>query len=379
MRRGRAALAAAAALLLFPAAAQAHPELAWLPPYADRVVPTGPSVVELRFTEPVAPVGDGIRVTGPHGQTAATGPVRRAAETLRRPVDTAERGTYLVEWQVVGDDTHPARGAFLFSVGDQTRTGLPGEGAGLWLQALGRWLSFTGLALGFGVPCAAALSGGMTRRLWRLVSCGIGLAVVAEPVALLGQTATLAPSRSFDLGLAEDVLLTDYGHVASLRLGAALGLWALAGALRHEPPRAPWAIPALGVAAALAAALSSHRIAALPGPVSLAVAAAHVAAATAWLGCVVVALTEERGRALARPATLAAFAVVLTGVGLALGHLESLRDLVETAYGTALAVKIAFVAAAFALGAATRRRAELATGLAALGAAAVVVSLLPPA
>ena len=74
----------------------------------------------------------------------------------------------------------------------------------------------------------------MTERLWRLVSVGVVLMVVAEPVALLGQTTTLAPSRAFDAGLARDVLLTSYGHIAGLRLGAALGLWALAGAVCQD-------------------------------------------------------------------------------------------------------------------------------------------------
>ena len=41
-------------------------------------------------------------------------------------------------------------------------------------------------------------------------------------------------------------------------------------------------------------------------------------------------------------------------------------------------MKIALVAVAIALGAAARRRAELVAGLAALAAAAVLVSLLPP-
>ena len=376
----RAALAAVAlVVLLLPAAAQAHPRLAGEPAYAGSIVARGPSVIVLRFDEPVKPVGAGIRVTGPDGRDVATGPVRRTGTTLARPVDTGRRGTYVVEWQVVGDDTHPARGAFLFSVGERTRGGVPGDaGVGLWLQALGRWLSFAGLALGFGVPFAAVLSGGMTRRLWRLVNAGIALVLVAEPIALVGQTATLAPSQVLDPGLAGDVLLTSYGHAAGLRLGAALALWALAGALRQASPRALWAIPALGGAAAIVAALPAHRIAALPEGLSTGLAAAHVASVSAWLGCVVVALAEGRSQTLARPGVLAALVLVLTGSGLALGNLGSAGDLLRTGYGATLSVKIALVAVAIALGAAARRRAELVAGLAALAAAAVLVSLLPP-
>ena len=146
----------------------------------------------IRFSEPVDPVGAGISVTGPTGADATNGAVRRRGDTLTRPIDARTRGTYVVEWLVVGGDAHPARGAFLFSVGMQTRSGLPGgSDAGLVLQAVARWLSLAGFALGFGVPFAAALSGGMTARLWRLVTGGVALMVVAEPVALLGQTTTL--------------------------------------------------------------------------------------------------------------------------------------------------------------------------------------------
>ena len=48
------------------------------------------------------------------------------------------RGTYVVEWLVVGGDAHPARGAFLFSVGEQTRSALPGGSRGR-RDAAGAW------------------------------------------------------------------------------------------------------------------------------------------------------------------------------------------------------------------------------------------------
>lgn len=374
-----AALAAAAALAL-PAAAAAHPRLLEAPSFAGATVASGPRAVALRFSEPVEPVGAGIRVTGPDGHDAAAGAVRSQGGILSRRVDARGRGTYAVEWVVVGHDGHPARGAFLFSVGEQTRSVLPGGGgAGTWLQALGRMLSLAGFALGFGVPFAAALSGGMSRRLWRLVSAGIVLMLAAEPVALLGETATLAPGRWLDPALARDVLQTSYGHLAGLRLGAAVALWALGAAVRQGPPRALWAIPALGGAVALVHADAAHRVAELPSTLSLLLAATHTAAFAAWLGCVVVVLSERRAALLARPAVVAALVLVLSGSGLALGHLETPGDLAATGYGRTLAVKAAFVGAALALGAAARRRAELAAGLLVVAAAALLVSLLPPA
>ena len=384
MRVAAAAVAIVALAALLPGVAGAHPRLVATTPAAGAELAVAPRAVVVRLSEPADPVGDGISITGPDGRDVARGPVVVSGATLTRAIDAHGQGSYVVEWLVVGADTQPARGAFLFSVGEATRTALPDRAAegvalqGFVLQTLGRWLSLAGFALSFGVPFAALLSGGMTRRLWRLVSAGIVLMITAEPVALLGQMATLAPSRLLEPAFAEDVFLTNYGHLASLRLGAALGLWALAGALHQASPRTQWAIPAVGVAVALVHAGSAHRIAGLASALSLLLAAAHVAAFGAWLGCVVVALGESRGRQLARPAVLAALGLVLTGSALALAHLQGPYDLLETAYGATLGVKVALVAATLALGAAARRRAELAAALAVLAAASLLVSLVPP-
>jgi copper transport protein len=379
MRRAAAATAVVALALLYPAAAAAHPRAVATIPAAGAVVPAATHSVSVRLSEPAEPVGDGISVRGPDGHEAARGPVVVRGATISRRIDSKLHGSYVVEWQVVGDDAHPARGVFIFSVGSPTLSEAPSAGhTGVVLQTLGRFLSFAGYALGFGVPFAALLSGGMTPRLWRLVSTGIVLMLVAEPVALVGQTATLAPSRALDAGLARDVLQTSYGHVTALRLGAAIGLWALAGAVRSSSARAQWSIPALGLAVAVVQADAGHRIAGVPTAVAILLGAAHIASFGAWLGCVAVAVGERRGRELARPAVLSALLLVSTGAALAFGQLGSVGDLVHTAYGRTLGLKLALAAAALALGAAARRRAELAAALAVLAAAGLLVSLTPP-
>jgi copper transport protein len=380
MRRAVAGLAAAAALAgLLAGSAAAHPRLASSSPAEGARLEQGPAQVVVRLTEPSQPVGDGLTVTGPDGARVTRGPVSVSGAVLTRAVDARAKGTYVVEWQVVGDDSHPASGAFFFGVGEAGSAALPARGqTGTAFQALGHWLSLLGYALGFGVPFAALLSGGLTRRLWRLVSAGIVLMLVAEPVSLLGQTAALSPGRALDPGLARDVLQTSYGHLAGLRLGAALGLWALAGALRQASPRAQWSLPALGAVTALAVADAAHRIVGLPWWLSLVVEALHVAAFGAWLGCILVAVAAARSRALTRPAVLAATLLVVSGVGLALAHLGGPNDVLDTAYGRALGLKVALVALALALGAVARRRAELVAALAALAAASVLISLAPP-
>ena len=378
-RRVACALVLVALAGVLAEAAAAHPKLAATVPAAGAQLERAPRAVVIRLTEHSEPVGDGISVTGPDGREVAQGKVIVGRLSLTRAIDARQQGSYVVEWLTVGSDSHPARGAFFFSVGEPTKAVLPGPArAGRILEVLGRWLSLLGFALGFGVPFAALLSGGMTTRLWRLVSAGVVLMILAEPIALLGQTALLAPARMFDVQLIEDVLLTSYGHLVGLRLGAAIGLWALAGAVRGSTPRAQWSIPALGAVVAVIEAGNAHRFDGLPAFVAVLLVAVHVAAFAAWIGCIVVALAESRARALAHTASLAAFALVVTGAGLALGHLESFSDLVETAYGATLSVKIALVGVAFALGAAAWRRAELAAALAVLAAASLLVSLVPP-
>jgi copper transport protein len=362
-----------------PAGALAHPRVVETTPRADARLESPPRAVVIRLSERSDPVGHGITITGPSGREAGRGPVVVSGRTLTRSVDAREQGSYVVEWLVVGDDAHPARGTFLFSVGEPTRASVPRDlPGGELVSAIGRWLALAGFALGFGVVLAALLSGGMTTRLWRLVSTGVLLMIVAEPVALLGQLATLAPARVLDLGFAENVLLTRFGHLSALRLGGALGLWALAGAVRSGPTRPQWMIPALGIPLSVVYAASAHRIEGIPVSFSLLLEAAHLGAFAAWLGCIVVALRESRAARLERPAVLGAVVLVLSGSGLALGHIPGPADLVETAYGLTLGFKLALVAAAFAVGAAAMRRVELVLAFLVLAAASLLVSLVPP-
>jgi copper transport protein len=379
MKRAAAALASVAVAGALATPALAHPRIATTVPAAGAVVQRPPTVVVVGLNEASEPVGDGISVRGPDGREAARGPVSTRARALSRHVDATQQGSYVVSWTVVGDDSHPARGAFVFSVGRQTKASLgAGRHTGVTLQAIGRLLSLAGFALGFGAPFAALVSGGMTRRLWRLVNGGIVLMLVAEPVSLLGQTATLAPSSIFDPSLAGDILLTQYGHVTGLRLGAAVGLWALAGAVRNSSPRMQWAIPGAGAVVALVQADGAHRIGGVPTGLSIVLEGAHAAAFAAWAGCIVVAVAEGRGRRLAQTAVLSALVLVATGAGLALGQIGSLADLVETGYGATLAVKLGLVAVVLALGAIAWRRAELAVAFTVLAAASLLVSLAPP-
>jgi copper transport protein len=377
--------AAGAALALFPVSVLAHAQLIVSNPASGAVLDSLPATVSLFFSEPVTPAGRGINVYGPDGKLVSSGVARADGKRLSVGLSApGADGTYAVLWTVVASDTHPSRGEFSFSVGHASAVRAPGLGVGdvglvspvgLALQAAGRWLHFAGYALGFGSAIYGLFLFGGQRPV-RLAGAGVVLLLVAEPLALLAQTASLDPAQTFDGDALIGALASPFGRVLGLRVAAALGLWAVLGALR-QAPRLRWAIPALGLALALVDATAAHATPALPQPLGAALNALHVAAMGVWLGGLagfVVAPTSAFGRVAAWSAGL----LVASGAALALLHFASPLELVTTAYGGVLIVKVPLMAAALWLAWRGRRRWELGALAAVLVAAAVLVSLPPP-
>ncbi|HEY8810869.1 MAG TPA: hypothetical protein VIO86_00100, partial [Candidatus Dormibacteraeota bacterium] len=302
--------------------------------------------------------------------------------------------------RVVAQDTHPSRGAYTFSVGHPSpapggavESGDLGAVAplGLLLQALARWLHFLGFALSFGVLTFQLLVLRELQpppRLRRLVYLGIGLLIVAEPIALVAQAASLGTVDSPSLA---DVLGSAFGRVLALRVGAALLLWGLLGALREVGWRWAWSVPVLGVALALIDGLAGHTIRGAPELAAQLLTAVHVAAMVAWVGgfaalLAVVGATADRQRLLTRFGRLAVVSVALlvaSGLLLALVHLRTPADLAFTAYGLTLAFKVAAVAVALGaaylgLRSARSGRPEAIALAGVLALAALLASLPPP-
>jgi len=358
-----------------------------------------PLEVRVTFSEPVTAFGRGIDVISPSGRLVSDTAVA-SGDSLSAAVDSTEEGTYLVEWRVVAQDTHPSRGTYTFSVGHSSPTpaGLATGGdlgsvapLGLILQALGRWLHFLGFALAFGVYGFSFLvlrEPEPAPRLRRLITAGILLLVAAEPVALAGQAASFG---SLDQASLADVLGSAFGRVLALRLGAPLLLWGILGAVRSAPAPAGWAIVGVGAALALVDGLAGHTIPGLPTPVAYLLTAVHVGSMVAWAGGFAGLLAALPGRAgkarlvarFGRIATVAVGLLVASGGLLALVHLRSPGDLAFSSYGLALAVKVAVVA--IAIGAAwigvRRFRAGHPEALALAGVlalASLLASLPPP-
>jgi copper transport protein len=339
------------------------------------VLASAPSTVTLVFSEPVTPAAAGIRVYGPTGREVA-GAVSPRGAVLEAPVTASEAGTYVVLWQVYSADTHPSRGAFAFSVGGSSANpyaGLlstPEAGTstplGLALQALARWVHFVGFALTFGVVAYGVLAR-RRERFGRLVLTGVGLLLVAEPLSLVAQLASL----SFDADTALAVLGSGFGRILFLRLGAALVAWTLIATKR------PWPVLATGGAIAVLDGLTAHAIPSVPGA-GQALASVHVAAMGLWAGGLIAFLRAPDQR-FGRYALITFGAAVVTGLALGLAHTRFGEELLGSDYGRVLLVKAAIVAAAGVAALIRRRRAEAVAVFAAIGGAAVVAALPPPA
>ncbi|HEV2967828.1 MAG TPA: CopD family protein, partial [Candidatus Dormibacteraeota bacterium] len=184
------------------------------------------------------------------------------------------------------------------------------------------------------------------------------------------------PSQTFDGDALTSALASPFGRVLGLRLGGALLLWAVLGALR-QAAWLRWAIPGLGIALALVDATAAHATPALPQPLGLLLNALHVATMGLWLGGVAAFALAPAG-GFGRVAGWSLGLLVVSGAALAILHFNSPLELMTTPYGAALAIKLPLVAIALFFAWRARRRWELVTLLVVIAAASVVVSLPPP-
>lgn len=386
------------------------------------VLQSPPTAVKITFSEPVQLVGRGIRVLAPTGKAAATGKATVVGDQASVALDASQTGTYVVEWQVESADTHPARGRFAFSVGEPSAAvaGLGGgdvgqvTALGLGLQALGRWLHFAGFALAFGTLAFVLLLPAAGAGVWRLVNAGIVLLLVAEPLAVFGQTASFGVDQIFDPDALLDALSSNFGRLLAFRFAAALLLWVLTGSAPSTHVRrgdrergedstgrpGERVVAGIGAGIGLALAgvdgLSAHSASFQPVALGLLVHGLHLSAMGVWLGglaALLMAWPAAKAAGVQRHllvgfGKIAAGSVgvlAVTGVAMAAVHLTTPVQLIATDYGRVLAGKQLVFCAACALAfAALRRakqvlwRAELTALVVLIGVAGLLVSLPPP-
>lgn len=403
MRRlSPALLGALAAILLLPAPASAHARVVSLDPALGAVLTSAPQLIRVEFSEPVTPFGRGIDVYAPDGRRISSRAVIQGDSLVVSLGDSSgsAEGTYLVVWRVVAQDTHPSRGSYPFSVGHAgpAPTGDLAGGdlgavspLGFLLQALARWLHFLGFALSFGVLAFMLIvlrEPEPPARLRRLVYLGIALLIAAEPIALVAQAASLGAIDSPSLA---DVLGSAFGRVLALRLAAALALWGILGAPRAALGAGIWSLLVLGALLAGIDGLSGHTIRGLPRAAGALLTAIHEASMVVWVGgfiglLAVIGATADKGALAARFGRVAVVSVavlILSGGLLALAHLGAPADLMLTAYGLTLSIKLLAVGTALWLAWTGLRRLrsgrpELLALAGVLALAAVLASLPPP-
>ncbi|MBX9856174.1 MAG: copper resistance protein CopC [Gemmatimonadaceae bacterium] len=365
LSHGRLPLFVVLALSLFavlPSTARAHGSLKSSTPAAASSLTVVPRELRLVFTEAPALAFSRLELLDASGTAVALSPVRLAAETRRALVadirGTLAAGTYTVVWQIAGDDGHPVRGRYTFTVASGAKptaqmsldtsppsAAAPAEvrpeahhdpasmpqGASFGVESVGyvaiRALLYLGLLMAIG---AGAFQGAVLHLLQRrhgadsllLASArhgaarigmlGTAFVAVAAVLRMGAQSYAMhSPGATFDPQLVRAMLMeTVWGRGWLLQIGGTVV--AAAGFRSAIRGTGGWGLAVLGVLAlALTPALSGHA-AATPERAGLAIVAdtLHVIGAGGWLGSLLVVLVaglpvamrlpdEERGAAVA--------------------------------------------------------------------------------
>ncbi|HEX6713791.1 MAG TPA: copper resistance protein CopC [Thermoleophilaceae bacterium] len=380
-----------AAALISPSSAAAHAALTGSDPAAGARLGATPSVVRLSFTERPDPSLSRIDVVDTAGQVRQRGRAAAVAgdpRTLAVPVTRLPRGSYTVRYRVIAGDGHPTAGQLTFGVQAAAGAATAAPARSLSpLEAGARTAFIVGLVLVLGAA-AAALGGFGGMRDLRLAAGGWLLATAA--LVLLAET----QRRSAHVGFG--TLLDSSAGDGLLKRGAALIGCGTALEFARSPRRRRLGLGLAGLLALLAIEAHVATGHASVSPARVIFQFAHFGAAGVWIGGLVALLLGRRRsidvRRFSRIAGAAFGVVVVTGALRAVEQVPSPAQLVTSAYGRMILVKVALVVpiALFAwrnrravvsgrLGNLVRTsRAELGLAGGALLAAAVLGALAPP-
>ena len=390
LRRAVAVVAVAGAGLvlavLASSPAAAHAELVGTDPKDGSVLDAPPGALALTFNEPVQVRSDSVTVLAADGTPVEAAAVPVGATVAITPSTRLGDGTYVVSWRVISLDAHPIAGAFSFSVGGPSTTGVdvvvPEPSAALVaVRAAAQGAVYasafvvTGLVV-FELFVQHASPGAAPVLRRRIQITRRAALVLAATATVLTVPLTVAWQAGDGLGA-----LTRLGTwTTGLSNGitpAALLIGGLALATSTAPraarcPRATWpaGLAIGGSAVALGSLLLvGHTRTFGPSWLVLTADALHVGAGAVWLGGVVglaLTLTASAGVEPRRAAsTVARFsalggwlvlALALTGATLGWRIVGSLEALVTSTYGRTLLVKIALALLIVAIAAWNRYR-----------------------
>ena len=338
--------------------ASAHADFVSASPDPGTGLPQAPGAVVIKFTEPLIEDLSSIEVTGPAGETATKGPtspVEGDPSAMKRRLGLLAPGQYTVRWTTVSPlDGHTLRGTYTFGIGtaslpNETVQAGPVDSEGI-AGIIGRFIAVTGLAVWAGAVVAgrAAMTAAFPAHRLRW------LRIAAAVSAAAGTTASLASSAWVSTGT-----LQGLPQLLSSQSGLLRGLIVLAATLSAliDWQIRKWrclvpvsATMALGVEAA-----SGHAASTAESWVAIPAFAIHLGAVGVWLFAIAAALVNPAGaiatlKALSPYAIRAAAVVLFTGLVSSTLVLEGLHDLVGTAYGRVLALKVLGFCVMIALG-----------------------------
>ncbi|NMO50795.1 copper resistance protein CopC/CopD [Actinoplanes sp. TBRC 11911] len=348
--------------------ASAHAALVASDPANGTIVPDAPNKVTLTFSESIQLIPGKIQVLAPDSSRADAGNPTSDGSAVTIPLRSGGgRGTYLVSYRVVSADSHPVGGTITFSVGaastpptatvNDTKVDPVVRG----LIPVGKYLGYAGLILLIGPALVLAL-------LWphrlsrrgpaRLVWTGVGLIIFSTLVAIWLQVPYTLGTKLWDVRLGDlrDVLGSTFGAVMLVRLGViAAAAFLLRTLLRGDGNESKTDLALLGVLGVGALAtwpLTGHPTASPVAGVSVVVDAIHLAAASIWVGGLIMlglfllrqANERELGAILpiwSRWAATSVSALILAGVVQALIEVSSLTGFFTSTYGLLILVKVA--------------------------------------
>jgi copper transport protein len=328
------ALAAAAALLVLPAAALAHAQLEGTSPQRGAVVRVQPAQVMFRFDEPVEGTFGAVRVFDGAGRRVDAGdafhPGGRGPEMAVHLKAHLPAGTYTATYRVVSADGHIVSSGFVFSIGHSSTTrqtvgqliGAGGSGP-VTETAFGiaRGLQYLAIALALGAlafllfvwgPALGALdrdgdaawgdaAAVFARRARGLLVAAALIGAVSAAAGVVLEGAEAAGVSGFD-ALRERIVRETLGTRFGTVWGIGVLAWLLVGALGwlalrrpraggREPAPPARAHPALLAALAIPCAyllalpaFSGHATTQHPVAVLAPANLIHVAAVSLWAG-----------------------------------------------------------------------------------------------
>jgi copper transport protein len=350
---------------LCPGAAWAHAALVHSDPADGQVLSSAPSVVHLRFNEPVSPLV--VRLFDAVGGTHTDLVVKRHDDMVMVTMPQGLRsGTHVLSYRVTSSDGHPVAGSLTFSIGAPSAlaasgTGDERAGRALWLARL---ILYLGLSVGAGgvffLTWLAPEPIDSSRAPAPFLAAGLVSAAVSLGLQGLDARGAALPALA-DRAVWVAGASTAYGLTAAASVGALMMGW-LALHIQGKLLRRALGLGAL-FGAGIAPALSGHAGTAAPQWLTRSAVAVHGVGVAYWIGALVplaVALLQLPQKALPTVRRFSTIAIAVVGVltlsGLLLAwiQVESPENLLATSYGQVLVAKVVLVGALLCLAALNR-------------------------